>query len=63
MMKKTDSIRFLMLLPLLAMFVSCAKREEAVLQAAREGVFLINNGAEPRDLDPHVVTGMPDVRA
>ena len=52
----------LIFLPLVTILSGCAECEDAVLRAAREGVFLINNGAEPRDLDPHVVTGMPENR-
>jgi oligopeptide transport system substrate-binding protein len=39
---------------------ACGKRETAVAEATREGIFLRNNGAEPRDLDHHIVTGMPE---
>jgi oligopeptide transport system substrate-binding protein len=49
-------------LVLVLLLTGCMKREEAVVSATRDGVFLINNGAEPRDLDPHVVTGMPENR-
>lgn len=31
-------------------------------RAAMEGMLLMNNGAEPRDLDPHLVTGFPEHR-
>jgi oligopeptide transport system substrate-binding protein len=40
----------------------CGKRDRAVDEATRDGIFLYNNGAEPRDLDHHVVTGMPENR-
>lgn len=43
-------------------FSACGGGESALETATREGIFLINNGAEPRDLDPHVVTGMPENR-
>jgi oligopeptide transport system substrate-binding protein len=43
-------------------FAGCGERETAVDAATRDGIFLLNNGAEPRDLDPHVVTGMPENR-
>jgi len=33
-----------------------------VEKGIREGVLLIGNGAEPEDLDPHVVTGLPEYR-
>lgn len=41
---------------------ACVKQEAARDAATREGILLMNNGAEPRDLDPHVVTGMPENR-
>jgi oligopeptide transport system substrate-binding protein len=40
----------------------CGKRESAVSQATRDGIFLFDNGTEPRDLDPHLVTGLPEHR-
>ena len=40
--------------------VGCAPSETEAERAAREGIFLVNNGSEPRDLDPHVVTGFPE---
>lgn len=43
-------------------FLGCGRGEDAATAAAREGILLLNNGAEPRDLDPHVVTGMPENR-
>jgi oligopeptide transport system substrate-binding protein len=43
-------------------FSGCGERESAVEVATRDGILLLNNGAEPRDLDPHVVTGMPENR-
>lgn len=44
------------------LFTGCGKRESAVDRATREGTLLFDNGAEPRDLDPHLVTGMPEHR-
>ena len=29
-------------------------------QAARDGILLLGNGAEPSQLDPHIVTGIPE---
>jgi len=37
-----------------------AKRETPVEQATREHTLLLGNGAEPRDLDPHVVIAYTD---
>ncbi|HXT11138.1 MAG TPA: peptide ABC transporter substrate-binding protein [Candidatus Angelobacter sp.] len=38
----------------------CVKRETLVEVGDRKGIFHLGNGAEPADLDPHVVTGTPD---
>lgn len=46
----------------LVLITGCGQREEAVTASTRAGILLFNNGAEPRDLDPHVVTGMPENR-
>lgn len=37
-----------------------AGRDTAADRARREGVLLLGNGAEPQDLDPQVVTGIPE---
>lgn len=48
-------------LPFAALFVAgCGQRETDVQRATRDGILLISTGAEPRDLDPHVVTGLPE---
>jgi len=44
------------------MFSGCSGGKTEVERATEAGILLINNGAEPRDLDPHVVTGMPENR-
>lgn len=36
------------------------RRETPVESANREGVLLVGNSAEPRALDPHLVTGVPE---
>lgn len=41
---------------------ACGKRESAVAEATRHGILLFDNGTEPRDLDPHLVTGLPEHR-
>ncbi len=57
-----------LLLPVLAggflslVLAGCGGGTDPAEEAMAEGVFLINNGAEPRSLDPHVVTGMPEHR-
>ncbi len=39
---------------------SCGDRERATDVAAREGVLMMGNGSEPKGLDPHLVTGVPE---
>lgn len=40
----------------------CGEGRESGEAALEEGIFLVSNGAEPRALDPHVVTGLPEHR-
>lgn len=44
----------------LALLAGCGQRETQVQQATREGIMLVGNGAEPQDLDPHTITGIPE---
>lgn len=39
---------------------SCGDREKATDVAARQGILLWGNGTEPKGLDPHLVTGVPE---
>lgn len=45
-----------------ALLLGCERGQRGVDQANADGIFLFGNGAEPRDLDPHLVTGMPENR-
>lgn len=38
----------------------CGKRETQVQVATREQIMLVGNGGEPQDLDPHIITGVPE---
>lgn len=38
----------------------CGKRESLVKQATRDGVMIVGNGAEPSNLDPQTITGIPE---
>lgn len=51
-----------LLLPLCALplLLGCAKRERPVDAGLRDQVLLIGNLSEPKDLDPHVVTGVSE---
>lgn len=42
--------------------VACGGRERQVEAAAKDGILLIGNGSEPKALDPHLVTGVPENR-
>lgn len=39
---------------------SCGKHERKVDRATREGILMIGNGAEPKALDPHLVSSVGD---
>ncbi len=52
-------IRLASLLALILPLVGCQK-ETLVEKANRDGIFLSGNGAEPKALDPHLVTGVPE---
>lgn len=38
----------------------CGKRETLVDRATRDGIMILGNGAEPSDLDPQTITGIPE---
>lgn len=42
-----------------SMLIACGGPTEAD-QAAEDGILLIGNGSEPKGLDPHLVTGVPE---
>ncbi|MEH6633963.1 MAG: peptide ABC transporter substrate-binding protein [Halioglobus sp.] len=42
--------------------LACAQGESNVAAGNRDGVLHIGNGAEPQSLDPHVMSGSPEVR-
>lgn len=48
-------------IPLLAILVACSPQSEDSPSTAGNRILKIGNGGEPRDLDPHVVTGVPEV--
>jgi len=52
--------RFLFLLFCVSALLTSCKRESDVVVAAREGILLLGNGAEPATLDPQVATGVPE---
>jgi len=47
---------------LVLVLTTCTGGENRVEEASRLGILLIGNGDEPQELDPHVVTGLPEHR-
>lgn len=45
---------------LIVLFAGCAPKDRPADIAARQGILLWGNGAEPQGLDPHIVTGVPE---
>ena len=40
--------------------ISCGPSETPVSRAHLDSILYMGNGTEPQDLDPHVVTGVPE---
>lgn len=38
----------------------CPQREDPMVQAARDGILYFGNGTEVQDIDPQIVTGVPE---
>ena len=54
------SHRILATLLILSCLISCGNREPKVINATREKILLLGNGAEPKALDPHLVSSVGD---
>ncbi len=39
---------------------ACGERQRETDTAAQEGILLVGNGSEPKSIDPHLVTGVPE---
>ncbi len=44
----------------LSFIIGCNPRETQIQKASREGIMIVGNGAEPSDLDPQTITGVPE---
>ena len=55
----TRSLRLAISALVCSLLVACGGPTEAD-QAAEDGILLIGNGSEPKGLDPHLVTGVPE---
>lgn len=52
--------RVMVIVLALAVLCGCGRRETRVAAGNRDQILHINNGTEPQNLDPHVVTGVPE---
>jgi oligopeptide transport system substrate-binding protein len=61
-MVKTSSGKLLIFLILTGLFIigGCGKGKKSVEKSSDEQILHIGNGAEPQDLDPHIITGVPE---
>jgi oligopeptide transport system substrate-binding protein len=46
----------------LVLLSSCTRKPSAVEQGTRDGVLHLGNTSEPSDLDPQIITGVPEMR-
>jgi oligopeptide transport system substrate-binding protein len=60
--KKSDPRlrRVAVLAALLALTAGCGRKEPAPVAAATPKILLFGNGTEPQDIDPQIVTGVPE---
>lgn len=56
-----SALRTLLLFLPALFLLSCGGGESNVTQGNREGILHFGNGTEPQGLDPHVVTGIPEM--
>jgi len=60
-MRKNLKIFAIALLTLGLIATGCTKKKESLVsKATKDQILLLGNGAEPKDLDPHVITGVPE---
>ena len=45
---------------IIVLITSCSESIKPVDSAVAEQILYIGNGTEPQDLDPHIVTGVPE---
>ncbi|QYY35988.1 peptide ABC transporter substrate-binding protein [Ruficoccus sp. ZRK36] len=53
-------MRFLLLILALTLLAGCGRHRTPVEKANEEGILLIGNGTDPKDLDPQITTGLPE---
>ncbi|HMP55495.1 MAG TPA: peptide ABC transporter substrate-binding protein [Novosphingobium sp.] len=55
-----NACRFALVMTLGILAAACGDRASETERAAEQGVLLMGNGSEPKGLDPHLVTGLPE---
>ena len=58
---RLSALRILLLLIPGLFLAACGSGESNVVQGNRAGILHFGNGTEPQGLDPHVVTGIPEM--
>lgn len=58
---RLSALRILLLLIPSLFLAACGSGESNVVQGNRAGILHFGNGTEPQGLDPHVVTGIPEM--
>jgi oligopeptide transport system substrate-binding protein len=58
---RLSAVKFLGVLIASLAMLACGSGESKVAQGNRDGVLHFGNGTEPQGLDPHVVTGIPEM--
>ena len=58
-LSKVRAVRFIGIFTLCCLLSACGKKTQ-VEQANEDGILIVGNAAEPKSLDPHIVTGVPE---
>jgi oligopeptide transport system substrate-binding protein len=58
---RSGALTLLWLLTTSVALLACGSGETNVVQGNRDGILHFGNGTEPQGLDPHVVTGIPEM--
>ena len=53
-------MRTYLIIFIVAFLVACSESVKPVDTAIEDQILYIGNGTEPQDLDPHIVTGVPE---
>ncbi|MEL0243674.1 MAG: peptide ABC transporter substrate-binding protein, partial [Gammaproteobacteria bacterium] len=53
-------LQYLAIFPLVFILGSCGDSIQPVEESLESKILYLGNGTEPKDLDPHTVTGVPE---